>query len=95
MDRFPEGMGPMRARLATVEERLRTGLNPVTLAESLTSREHDVLRLLPGSLSLVEIAGELRLSPNTVKTYTRSLYRKLGAGSRAQAVRIAQQHRLL
>jgi LuxR family maltose regulon positive regulatory protein len=95
MDRFEHGMGPMRTRLATIEERLVSAPQSAMLTEPLTHREEDVLRLLRGSLSLGEIARELDLSPNTIKTHTQALYRKLGAGSRAQAVDIARQLRLI
>jgi LuxR family transcriptional regulator, maltose regulon positive regulatory protein len=95
MDRFAGGMGPMRARLATIEPQLHPPLEPAAPAEPLTRREDEVLHLLRGTLSLVEIARELDLSPNTVKTHTQTLYRKLGAESRAAAVIIARQRRLL
>jgi LuxR family maltose regulon positive regulatory protein len=45
-----------------------------------------VLRLLRGTLSLREIGQELHLSPNTIKTHTRVIYRKLGVSTRHQAV---------
>jgi DNA-binding CsgD family transcriptional regulator len=48
-----------------------------------------VLRLLGTDLSQREIGSKLFLSLNTVKTHTRSLYAKLGAGSRQEAVRSA------
>jgi LuxR family maltose regulon positive regulatory protein len=56
------------------------------LAEELTDREIAVLRALRGPLTAREIGAELRLSINTVKGYTKSLYRKLGVDSRAEAV---------
>jgi DNA-binding NarL/FixJ family response regulator len=46
-------------------------------------------------LSLGEIASELYLSPNTVKTHTSALYRKLGARSRSEAVKIGRQRRVI
>ena len=52
----------------------------------LTGRERDVLRLLRSDLTLREIAGELFVSHNTVKGYTKSVYRKLGVTSRAAAI---------
>ncbi|MGW4488550.1 LuxR C-terminal-related transcriptional regulator [Amycolatopsis sp. NPDC004368] len=58
-------------------------------AVALTERERTVLRLLPTVRSLDEIAGDLMVSPNTVKTHVRALYRKLGVGSRREAVRSA------
>lgn len=54
--------------------------------EELTDRELAILRVLPGAASRREIADALFLSVNTVKGYTRSLYRKLGATSRQEAV---------
>ena len=57
------------------------------LIEALTDRELSVLRALQGPLSQREIGHELYLSINTVKGYTKSLYRKLGVASRADAVR--------
>lgn len=59
--------------------------------EPVTDRELAVLRLLPTQLSQREIANELYVSYNTVKTHARSLYRKLGASSRREAVERARQ----
>ena len=56
---------------------------------SLTGREISVLELLSSSLSLPEIAAELFVSHNTVKTHVQSLYRKLGVSKREDAVRVA------
>lgn len=58
--------------------------------EPLTDRERDVLRLLKSDLSIREIAVELYVSHNTVKGYTKSLYRKLGVSSRAAAIEMAE-----
>jgi len=55
-------------------------------AGELSDRELAVLRLMPSTSSLREIAGVLYLSQNTVKTHTRSIYRKLGATNRGEAV---------
>ncbi|WP_209306509.1 LuxR C-terminal-related transcriptional regulator [Blastococcus sp. CT_GayMR19] len=56
------------------------------LHENLTDRELSVLRALSGSATQREIGAALFLSVNTVKGYTKSLYRKLGASSRREAV---------
>lgn len=53
---------------------------------SLTSAELRVLRFLPSHLSFREIADRLYVSPNTVKTHARGIYRKLGVSSRGNAV---------
>jgi len=65
------------------------------LAEPLTDRELTVLRYLQGTLSNGEIAAELFLSVNTVKTHVRNIYQKLGAPRRREAVRRARELRLL
>jgi LuxR family transcriptional regulator, maltose regulon positive regulatory protein len=62
---------------------------------SLTEREVAVLRLLRGSLTLPEIAAELELSPDTIKTHTRVIYRKLGVHNRREAVSRGQQTGIL
>ena len=53
---------------------------------SLTDRELAVLQLLPSMMSNEQIARELFVSVNTVKVHLKSLYRKLGVGSRREAV---------
>jgi DNA-binding CsgD family transcriptional regulator len=63
--------------------------------EGLTHGETRVLHYLPTNLSAREIAGELYLSVNTVKTHQRHLYQKLGARSRTQAVEQARALGLL
>jgi LuxR family maltose regulon positive regulatory protein len=65
---------------------LLTGSQYATRSVDLTERQVRVLRLLRGSLTLTEIATELSLSPNTVKTHTQAIYRKLGVCTREEAV---------
>ncbi len=61
----------------------------------LTDRELAVLRLLPSRLTNQEIAGELFMSVNTVKTHLKNLYAKIGASSRSDALRRARALDLL
>jgi LuxR family maltose regulon positive regulatory protein len=63
--------------------------------EQLSDRELGVLALLHSELSLREIGTELFLSLNTIKTHTRNIYLKLGAGSRDEAVARARELGLL
>jgi LuxR family maltose regulon positive regulatory protein len=64
--------------------------------EPLTDREHQVLRLLATTqLSLSEIAENLYVSHNTVKTHTRAIYRKLQVASRGRAAERARDLGLL
>jgi LuxR family maltose regulon positive regulatory protein len=61
----------------------------------LSERELTVLGLLPSLLSLDEIAVDLTVSVNTVKSHVRSIYTKLGVSSRRMAVLSAHEHGLL
>ena len=65
------------------------------LIEALTERERDVLRLLGTDLDGPDIARELTVSPNTMRTHTRNIYAKLGVNNRREAVRRAQELNLL
>ena len=57
----------------------------------LSSREREVLALIATGATNAEIAGQLFLSPHTVKEHTSALYRKLGVRNRAQAVQRAER----
>ena len=61
------------------------------LREELSERELAVLRYLPTMLTAGEIAGELFVTVNTVKSHLKSIYRKLDAGGRRDAVRRARE----
>ncbi|HEY9244417.1 MAG TPA: LuxR C-terminal-related transcriptional regulator, partial [Streptosporangiaceae bacterium] len=63
--------------------------------EPLSDREREVLQHLAGMLSTMEIATEMYISVNTVKTHLRSIYRKLSVAHRGEAVRRARQLKLL
>ena len=65
------------------------------VVDHLTVREQTILRYLASTLSNSEIANELYLSVNTVKTHQRTIYRKLGAAGRREAVQRARTLRLL
>jgi LuxR family maltose regulon positive regulatory protein len=61
----------------------------------LSQRELNMLGLLPSLLSLDEIADDLTVSVNTVKSHMRSIYTKLGGSSRRMAVLSAHERGLL
>jgi LuxR family transcriptional regulator, maltose regulon positive regulatory protein len=63
--------------------------------EPLSETEIRVLRYLPTNLSTPEIASELYVSPNTVKTHVRHLYAKLGTHGRGETVARARALGLL
>lgn len=60
------------------------------LAEPLSAREREVLRLLRSDLDGPAIARELGISLNTLRTHTRNIYAKLGVSNRRAAVRRAE-----
>jgi LuxR family maltose regulon positive regulatory protein len=68
---------------------------PGELLEPLSARESEVLRFLPTMMSNADIASELFVSVNTVKTHVKSIYRKLDVTRRQDAVRRARQLHLL
>jgi LuxR family transcriptional regulator, maltose regulon positive regulatory protein len=68
---------------------------PEPLLEPLSGGEVRVLRYLPTNLTMPEIASELSVSLNTVKTHVRHLYAKFGAHHRAEAVDLARALGLL
>lgn len=60
--------------------------NEAASSVGLTPREHEVLRLLAKGFTNDEIGALLRISPHTVTTHVRHIYRKLEVGTRGQAV---------
>ncbi|HEX6935709.1 MAG TPA: LuxR C-terminal-related transcriptional regulator [Actinomycetes bacterium] len=64
---------------------------PALVVEPLSDREVDVLRLVAQPMTSREVAETLHLSVHTVKTHLRSIFRKLSATSRNQAVRRARK----
>lgn len=61
---------------------------------ALTVREEEVLRLIGRGLTLAEAGGALAISPQTVGTHVKAVYRKLGITSRAEAALEAARRRL-
>ena len=84
-------------------EALRTGpqaagedvAGPPLIVEQPSEREREVLVHLADMLTTAEIASEMYISVNTVKTHLRSLYRKLAVAHRSEAVRRARQLRII
>ena len=81
----PDGAGPERS----------ADLDRVSLQESLTHREQEVLELLAEGLPNKAIATRLGISDQTVKFHVASISAKLGATNRTEAVRIALRRGLL
>ena len=90
LDRYPDA-GILRRRA----QRLLEAVDRTRLAEPLTPAERRVLELLPTHLTDAQIAEQLYVSRNTVKSHVKSLYRKLEVSSRADAVVRAREVGLL
>jgi LuxR family maltose regulon positive regulatory protein len=91
--------GPRIQRLiARARARSQIAVGPVVRPsdkDELSERELGVLRLLASDLTQREIGNELFLSLNTVKSHTRSIFRKLGVSGREQAVARARELELI
>jgi LuxR family transcriptional regulator, maltose regulon positive regulatory protein len=93
---YRELLGPSVITLGTISVRVLPAAPAApVVVERLSAREREVLTHASGMLSTAEIATEMYLSVNTVKTHLRSIYRKLSATHRSEAVRRAQQLQLL
>ncbi|MCT9008943.1 LuxR C-terminal-related transcriptional regulator [Streptomyces rhizosphaerihabitans] len=84
---------PVMAAVRGTEPAPRPDQAPVI--EALSDREKEVLERLAQMMSRDEIAADLHLSVNTVKTHLKSVYRKLAATRRGEAVRRARDLHLL
>lgn len=71
---------------APPRSRSAVGLDWPGRGEGLSDREAEILALITQGKSNAEVAALTYLSPNTVKSYIRTIYRKLGVASRTQAV---------
>ena len=71
-----------------------TMIPPPTYPAGLTARQVEVLRLVAGGLTDVQVAEKLVLSPRTVHAHISSIYSKLGVTSRSAATRYAIEHHL-
>lgn len=88
--------GPLVTTWLTGEQRaVAARTRQEGLIEPLTDRELTILRLLPAPSSLRGLASELFVTPNTLKTHLRAIYRKLGAESREEAVIRARERGLI
>jgi len=90
------GLGSLVGEARVLRKRLAGERGPSAPgASSLTAAELRLLPMLATHLSFAEIAAEMFLSRNTVSSQAMSIYRKLGAGSRSQAVARSRELGLL
>jgi LuxR family maltose regulon positive regulatory protein len=93
--RVPTSWSYLDEVLQASAEAAQVTVSAPRLLEHLTEREHTVLRYLPSLMTYEEIAGDLYVSLNTVKTHAYGIFRKLGVTGRRQAVRSARELHLL
>jgi LuxR family maltose regulon positive regulatory protein len=91
----PAGVVAARESIVVPVRQAITGEGMPLVVERLSERELEVVQHLSGMLSTAEIASEMYISVNTVKTHLRSIYRKLSAAHRGEAVRRARQLELI
>jgi LuxR family maltose regulon positive regulatory protein len=100
LERHPRHRSAHASLLATVLDLLAGSAPPAhadaaPLLDPLSDAELRVLRYLPSNLKTPEIAAELFVSANTVRTHVRHIYAKLDAHDRSEAVARARELRLL
>jgi LuxR family maltose regulon positive regulatory protein len=93
--RVPASWSYLDELLQASAESAQVTVSTPRLIEHLTEREGTVLRYLPSLMTYEEIAGDLYVSLNTVKTHAYGIFRKLGVTGRRQAVRSARELHLL
>lgn len=90
----------VKANLSTTElsefDTATNGLTPFDMKNRpiLTPSELRVLNALPVHSTTAAIASAFHVSPNTIKSQLKALYRKLGCSTRDDAIRVARRHRL-
>ena len=78
-----------------MQHRSRAWVLSETFPDRLTSREVHVLKLVSAGLTNRQIAESLGLSSRTIDAHLRSIFGKIGVGSRSAATRYAVEHRLV
>jgi len=96
-ERFPvwQRLASQALFLVKLASREDAAADPRSDMASLSAREIEVLRLIAGGLSNIEIAERLTITPETVKTHVRSIFRKLKTDRRIKAVAAAKRLGLL
>lgn len=91
LDEIGKGGAPMSSRIA------RMVVNEFHASGSglLTRRETEVLKLIASGKTYTQIANELLISKETTKVHTRNIYKKLQANTKAEAVSIAFEKRII
>jgi DNA-binding CsgD family transcriptional regulator len=89
------GMRPLMERAADLKEQaeLQTAAIPL-FPDGLTQREVEVLRLIAGGKTNLEIAEELVIAEGTARRHVANIYEKIGATNRVEAAAYAAQHGL-
>ncbi len=89
---YPEYIGRIMTAVRQESDREAYAMQ---LVEPLSEREIEVLRLVSAGLSNREIAGQLYLSPGTIKTHVHNICGKLGVANRTQAVTYARDLKII
>jgi DNA-binding CsgD family transcriptional regulator len=94
--KIPNGVMAARLHLAGSESAATAAGTAAQMPlGTLTERERTVLHYLPSLMTYEEIASDLYVSVNTVKSHVNGIFRKLGVSGRRQAVRTARELQIL
>jgi DNA-binding NarL/FixJ family response regulator len=85
----------MSRLLGRQREARRSAAAREKIAEELTTREHEVLKMMAAGLDNYDIAEKLGIGYGTVRSHVRGVLEKLGARSRLQAVALARETGLI
>ena len=80
---------------AAAQALVDTANQPPTPGLDLTEREREVLALMVEGLNNTQIAGQLTVSPSTIKSHVSNVLAKLGVASRTEAVTLALRNRII
>ena len=87
IEQLTQTCSELQSQTNTIEARCAV----LARSSDLTRKEEDVLVLIAKGLSYPQICEQLVLSPNTIKTHARNIYRKLGVSSKQEAIGIIEQ----
>ena len=87
IEQLTQTCSELQSQTNTIEARCAT----LARSSDLTRKEEDVLVLIAKGLSYPQICEQLVLSPNSIKTHARNIYRKLGVSSKQEAIQLVEK----
>lgn len=88
IEQLAQTCSELQSQTNTIEARCAA----LARSSELTRKEEDVLVLIAKGLSYPQVCEQLVLSPNTIKTHARNIYRKLGVSSKQEAIKLVEKN---